>query len=73
MPYRADSSWVVLFDIGTKGSITGLSPASQGCLSLIGLHVAHLLSQVVKAEHQTVAWVQKTSLAQVTMLGDQDL
>lgn len=42
--YRTHSSRVVLFDVGTKGCITGISPASQGCFSFIWLHVTHLFS-----------------------------
>lgn len=73
MPYRGDSSWVVLFDVGTEGSITGISPASQSHFSFAWLHITHLFSEVVKAERQIVAGVQETPLAQVTMLCDQDL
>lgn len=72
-PYRADSSRVVLFDIGTKDSIAGISPAFQGWLSFIWLHVAHLFPKVVEAEGHTVAGVQEASLTQVAMLCNQDL
>lgn len=63
----------MLFDIGTQGGVAAISPAPEGRVYFVRLNVAYLFSKVVKAERQIVAWVQETTLTQVTVFCDQNL
>lgn len=63
----------MLLDIGPHGNITGVSPRPEGCLTLMGLGVTGLLSQVVKLERELVVRVKEAAVAQVSMFRNQDL
>lgn len=71
--HRAHAGRVVLFDVDAEGGVAGVSPAPQGGVAFVRLHVAHFFPQVVEAERQPVAGVEETTLTQVAMLCDEDL
>lgn len=66
--YSANSTGIVLLDVGPQLRITGVSPRPESCLTLMGLRVAHLLSEVVKLEGDLVVWVKEAAITQVSML-----
>lgn len=71
--YGANSTGVVLLDVGPQGCITGVPPWPQSWFALMGLRVAGFLSQVVKLEGDLVVRVKVAAITQVSMLRYQDL
>lgn len=71
--YGANSTGVVLFDVGPHGRVTGISPRPQRRLTLVRLGVAGLLPQVVIPEGDLVVWVKEAAVTQVSVLCYKDL
>lgn len=71
--YGANSTGVVLFDVGPHGRVTGISPRPQCRLTLVRLGVAGLLPQVVIPEGDLVVRVKEATITQVSVLCYQDL
>lgn len=71
--YGADATGVVVFDVGSQGGITGISPGSEAGLALVGLGVAGLFPQVVKLEGDFIVRVKEATITQISMLRYQDL
>lgn len=71
--YSADTTGVVLRHVVFQGQLTGVSPRTEGLLTLIGLGITGLLSQVVKLEGDFVMRVKEASVAQVSVLCYQNL
>lgn len=71
--YGANSTGVMLFDVGPHGRVTGISPRPQRRLTLVGLGVAGLLPQVVIPEGDLVVRVKEAAITQVSVFCYQDL
>ena len=71
--YGANSTGVVLLDVGPESRIAGVSPGPEARLALMRLGVAGFLSQVVELEGNLVVRVKEAAITQVSMLCYQDL
>ena len=72
-PYSAESTGIVLLDVGLEGAVTGISPGPEATLPLVWLGVTGFFPQVVKLKREPVPRVKKTPVAQISMFCDQNL
>lgn len=68
--YSADSTGIVLLDVGSDGGVHGAPPTLQGAVNVMRPWVAGLLPQVIEFEGDLVLGVQDPAVPEVTMLCD---
>lgn len=68
--YGADSTGIVLLDVGSDGGVHGAPPTLHGAINVMRPRVAGLLPQVIELEGDLVLGVQDPAVPEVTMLCD---
>lgn len=68
--YGADSTGIVLLDVGSDSGVHGAPPTLQGAINVMRPRVAGLLPQVIELEGDLVLGVHDPAVPKVTMLCD---
>lgn len=70
LTYGADSTGIVILDVGSDGRVHSTSPAFNRAVNVMGSRITGLLPQVIKPEGDLVLRVQDPAVSKVTMLCD---